>query len=1330
MDPKKATNDKVKRDRKPDHTLISFFGDDSYGWFPKGRDIIPFHQNYDSKSRQAASKRDKKFNRACAEGMEVHTRRLCKDPGTKYRPHDFLHPGWSDDSDEEAAEDRYDDLRPLPASAEKLQDCSALQALLWLHTVACNPMERPKMSPVKIDGAKRQLFSLAKSHNVKLQEAALKCKKSASPDANPVDAETAAAAEAAEAADAAHVVNDKEEQQVAGIGKKFKAVKKEKSMDEEAAQGIGKARLVKRKRKDDAEPKSDKYKPKKQRRKPAIAEVKEEDSIEEVKEEDSIDEVKEEDSVSPDAALDAPASDLQPESPRVKSDVEDEPLSDSDAEPEPKAEQEKTSRNKKQTPLADDGKASHPPTRVNKGSGSYRGPAPRQLKASFPDIIAVLRDMAVDPNSHVWDGQKAEAAAWLSFRELVFSYSHFNKEGEVGDATAEALSARDVRWAKIKSEKAPVGVPAELGPDLGIDYRYTHYISKLPDSRLAFDEQLAQFYAQHGATLSPPSILQTPLDCYTIFNAVAQRGGFEGVSGTRQWSAVAREWRADMSGMEAARVKKAYQRLLLAFEQHISQGTIVEVRKKKSTRMKRAGRSGSVDPEDRPVKKMKKRKAEGEPAAAPSEVNKDEAQPQAATVLWEAEDSEPEGSEVSYGSDEPQESYQSDAESDQDDDKRLAAAANGAKLKTLHKEAQRDSKFVKKKLQRQLESSRGSKQKVKVEVSQEGDGEQALLRRDSSQGDTPTKGRRQVVDSRALAARPGRSEAQSLRAKQERRAQLRHQMQARTNTNPLEQMKSKNQPWRSSMDELLGSPPDLPPYEEPKADARTLVVLQFRENYPLPSKAVVQNVMTQYGPLHVQDDIWFNKLKYLVYTRFKHEQDALTAYKLLDKKAAWLFNMAEGSVKRITLTVPYKDKKMGTANVASDAAPASGLAPIPALPYPSSYVPPSRPASQPLANPAGNPGYPMANLPQPTDPRRAAAARAANPAPAGQIGQYPGQIGAGAGATSSGSGQYPSAAGLGPAGAPGQTGVSLPVDPRADPRVDPRTDPRTKSAFRLAGGYAGSGPSSSGPYRPPPPPSQGGLPPPGGLPPVGGLPPFAGGYPASRNQWVPPMGGLPPPAYLAGLARPQGYPMQPHMPQRPLHQPSHPHALPSSSSAPQHPFSSSANAHATKNTPTPESSIMRINGLHRSAAAPAGSLPGSPPAQRPLPASAHMHSQSQLVLPSAAPGNAAGPAVPDILSILRNAGLQNALENLQANLAVAPSSTAAQHQPITHPAAVGKSSDAQVNSAQSVGDSAVSGSADVADAGPVLAGDDGGTGAPDVSNNLLALLSQLAPAGR
>ncbi len=44
---------------------------------------------------------------------------------------------------------------------------------------------------------------------------------------------------------------------------------------------------------------------------------------------------------------------------------------------------------------------------------------------------------------------------------------------------------------------------------------------------------------------------------------------------------------------------------------------------------------------------------------------KDEAEVQEAVAVPEAEDSEPEGSEVSYGSDEPHESYQSDAESDQ-----------------------------------------------------------------------------------------------------------------------------------------------------------------------------------------------------------------------------------------------------------------------------------------------------------------------------------------------------------------------------------------------------------------------------------------------------------------------------------------------------------------------------------------------------------------------------------------------------------------------------------------------------------------------------------------
>lgn len=84
-----------------------------------------------------------------------------------------------------------------------------------------------------------------------------------------------------------------------------------------------------------------------------------------------------------------------------------------------------------------------------------------------------------------------------------------------------------------------------------------------------------------------------------------------------------------------------------------------------------------------------------------------------------------------------------------DDDKRLAAAANAAMLKKLHTDARRDSKFVKKKLQRQLgpeRGSSGSKQKDRDEVKQEepADSGQDLLRRDSSQGGKP-----QATDSKS-----------------------------------------------------------------------------------------------------------------------------------------------------------------------------------------------------------------------------------------------------------------------------------------------------------------------------------------------------------------------------------------------------------------------------------------------------------------------------------------------------------------------------------------------------------------------------------------------------
>ena len=60
----------------------------------------------------------------------------------------------------------------------------------------------------------------------------------------------------------------------------------------------------------------------------------------------------------------------------------------------------------------------------------------------------------------------------------IFSYSSFNKaEGAVGECTAAALEAKGAEWVKVKAPKVKApskqyGVPAQPGPDLGIEYRY------------------------------------------------------------------------------------------------------------------------------------------------------------------------------------------------------------------------------------------------------------------------------------------------------------------------------------------------------------------------------------------------------------------------------------------------------------------------------------------------------------------------------------------------------------------------------------------------------------------------------------------------------------------------------------------------------------------------------------------------------------------------------------------------------------------------------------------------------------------------------------------
>ena len=80
-----------------------------------------------------------------------------------------------------------------------------------------------------------------------------------------------------------------------------------------------------------------------------------------------------------------------------------------------------------------------------------------------------------------------------------------------------------------------------------------------------------------------------------------------------------------------------------------------------------------------------------------------------------------------------------------------------------------------------------------------------------------------------------------------------------------------------------------------QGDAKTIVVLHFREDYTLPSQAIVFNVMQHYGSLSMHTDIWYARKKFLVYVQFHHEQDALTAQSVLERRASALFNLPEAS---------------------------------------------------------------------------------------------------------------------------------------------------------------------------------------------------------------------------------------------------------------------------------------------------------------------------------------------------------------------------------------------------------------------------------------------------
>lgn len=76
-------------------------------------------------------------------------------------------------------------------------------------------------------------------------------------------------------------------------------------------------------------------------------------------------------------------------------------------------------------------------------------------------------------------------------------------------------------------------------------------------------------------------------------------------------------------------------------------------------------------------------------------------------------------------------------------------------------------------------------------------------------------------------------------------------------------------------------------------DAKTLIILKFRSTHKLPSRGHVYDVMSPYGKIHMEDDIWFNEPRSVAFVRFKWELDAGNAQKALDRMGNAMFNLPE-----------------------------------------------------------------------------------------------------------------------------------------------------------------------------------------------------------------------------------------------------------------------------------------------------------------------------------------------------------------------------------------------------------------------------------------------------
>ncbi|KAK9818809.1 hypothetical protein WJX74_003170 [Apatococcus lobatus] len=571
MDPKTAPARVLDSKKAGDTILVSFFADSSYGWFPD-INLHEFEARYEDYKNQKANKSAKNFSQAVAEAKEVLDKRAGRKPATNLEPIDFLDET-AEIEDEHVPQQQEHAWMRRPTD-EDWQSLLPASCLAWLRAAATVSTSMVSMEPEpNIEEHKQMLFawdqrrrSGPKSKGSRKGGKLLKNLKRAAEE-EPQDE-----------------VHEKKR-------KKRKSITSADGLVEEGPEEAADAA--------DALPGPDsEEKPVKKtpgRRAVQKAQAGFDQPLE-----------------SPEAKV-ASSDPISKEAGQEWRDDADPDISaaeDDDAGGAGAAGTEATQEDSEEESEEDE----------------EEGGAARRLLADLEQIPGLLRTMAAQ-SLRVHTSPlvlTSEHAAFLLFRELVYSRSRLHMSDVVGKITQDTFAAPGICWQddpsrdesgdaagdvaggeadaddadsdavamptpmlskkKRKRRATPSSDPLKRKkwspaqrdpgePDL-TKSRFRAYLNRLPSETSKIWDDLHRFHAAERSKMNVPMLEHQPLDMPFIFKEVAKRGGYAAVTVNRQWKQVAKTWRSELAKVPCVShsLRKHYLQHLLGYEDKVAAG--------------------------------------------------------------------------------------------------------------------------------------------------------------------------------------------------------------------------------------------------------------------------------------------------------------------------------------------------------------------------------------------------------------------------------------------------------------------------------------------------------------------------------------------------------------------------------------------------------------------------------------------------------------------------------------------------------------------------------------------------------------------------------------